>query len=43
MANMNALEGMRCPKCGYDDHFYIAGSAMFSVFDDRVDECLDTE
>jgi len=43
MVNINALEGIRCPKCKNEIHFYIAGSAIFSVFDDGIDECLDTE
>src|SRR3972149_9275486 len=43
MTNINALEGIRCPKCGNEGHFYIAGSAMFSVFDDGVGEYFDTE
>lgn len=34
MANSNCLEGLRCPDCGNDSRFYIAGTALFEVFDD---------
>lgn len=32
--NTNCLEGFKCPSCGNEDGFYIAGSALFHVTDD---------
>lgn len=41
--NENCLEGLACPRCGHYSHFYIAGTALFSVFDDGTDEHYDVE
>lgn len=34
MTNTNCLEGIRCPKCGQEDRFFIIGGAQFEVTDD---------
>jgi hypothetical protein len=38
-ANINCLKGIKCPKCGYEDRFQIAASALFDVTDEGT-ECL---
>lgn len=43
MANTNCLEGMKCPKCGQEDHFRITAEAVFDVFDDGTDLFGDVE
>ena len=35
--NTSCLEGMRCPKCGYHDHFLIAIVQTASVYDDGTE------
>jgi len=42
-ANTNCLEGVRCPQCGYQDHFFISGTSLFSVYDDGTDSHEDVE
>ncbi len=32
--NVNCLDGIRCPKCGQEGSFRIAGSTVFEVVDD---------
>ena len=34
MANTNCLKGMRCPKCGYEDGFYIDVTRTVLMRDD---------
>jgi hypothetical protein len=34
MANTNCLEGIRCPKCGQEEEFFIEGTQLFRVNDD---------
>lgn len=41
--NENCLAGMRCPKCGSFEPFYIMGVALFEVHDDGIEECLEPE
>lgn len=41
--NENCLEGIRCPKCGNTDEFYISGSAMFLVSDEGVEDTVNPE
>ena len=36
MANINCLEGIRCPKCRYEDGFTIRCEGWFEDTDDRV-------
>ena len=43
MANTNCLEGIQCPQCGQQDHFHIAGTSFFSVYDDGTDGHEDVE
>lgn len=43
MANENCLAGIRCPKCGYADRFYIHASAKFEVTDDGTDSFSDVD
>lgn len=40
MANTNILEGFKCPKCGYEDHFVISATCEIDVTDDGT-ECRD--
>lgn len=37
MANSNCLEGMRCPKCGFDEHFKIVVTGIAHMTDDGYD------
>lgn len=39
----NCLYGIKCPKCGQDKHFFIAGVSEFSVFDDGTEGHKDVE
>lgn len=34
MANDNCLEGIKCPKCGDEDRFFIESETLFEVTDD---------
>lgn len=43
MTNTNCLEGLRCPKCGNEDRFFIIGGAQFEVTDDGSDTVGDHE
>ena len=43
MTNTNCLEGIRCPKCGQEDRFFIMGCAQFEVTDDGSDAVGDHE
>lgn len=38
MANENCLAGMKCPRCGWEESFYIAASAFFVMTDDGTGE-----
>lgn len=37
MGNENCLAGVKCPKCGNEDKFFIHASAEFEVTDDGTD------
>lgn len=41
--NENCLKDIRCPSCGNEDGFYIAGNALFHVTDDGTDEYEEVE
>ena len=41
--NTNCLEGIRCPECGQEDEFRIAGSSIFTVVDDGIEDHGDVE
>lgn len=43
MANTNCLEGIKCPDCGNEDTFLIAGKSMFTVTDDGTEDHGDVE
>lgn len=43
MSNTNCLEGFKCPKCGSEDLFRIAITAIAVVCDGGVDETYDHE
>jgi hypothetical protein len=43
MANTNCLDGMKCPKCGSEGPFKIAGTALFTVSDEGTEEYGDVE
>ena len=43
MMNTNCLEGLRCPKCGQEDRFFIAGGALFEVTDEGSEAVGDHE
>ena len=36
MANINCLDGLRCPECGSYEPFIIRGVADFEAYDDGV-------
>lgn len=36
MPNNNCLEGMKCPKCGYEEHFKIVARVWVDAYDDEV-------
>jgi hypothetical protein len=38
MANINCLEGCRCPECGNESAFQVVATAVFTVVDDGTDE-----
>jgi hypothetical protein len=37
MPNTNCLEGIRCPRCGYDNDFYIECRVVMHVTDEGTD------
>jgi hypothetical protein len=37
MPNSNCLEGIKCPKCGYEDTFHIVAQIQVLVTDDGTD------
>jgi hypothetical protein len=41
MTNDNCLAGIRCPKCGFEDGFFIEGKSMFTVTDDGTEDHSD--
>lgn len=41
--NTNALENMRCPRCGSLEPFRIVATTWFRVFDDGADTLGDLE
>ena len=41
--NEGCLAGLKCPKCGYEDHMYITGETEFTVFDSGTDGHHDVE
>lgn len=43
MKNENCLRGIRCPKCGNEDHFYIEASILAYVTDDGADMAKHTD
>ena len=43
MSNENCLKGIRCPKCGQEDMFYIVGTATFELTDDGASEFQNLE
>jgi hypothetical protein len=36
--NTNCLEGIKCPDCGNEDRFFIAGETVFTVTDDGTED-----
>jgi hypothetical protein len=43
MANVNCLEGIRCPECGQEDEFDIYGECIFEVTDNGSEAAGDHE
>jgi hypothetical protein len=43
MANVNILEGMRCPECKSEGPFKISATSRFTVYDDGTDGHEDVE
>jgi len=43
MPNENCLKGVRCPKCGHTDDFYIVGQSTFHTMDDGTEGHTDVE
>lgn len=43
MPNENCLHGIRCPNCGQEDRFFIAGNSLFEVHDDGTEGNTDIE
>jgi hypothetical protein len=43
MTNSNCLENIRCPDCGNEESFRIAGTALFTVTDDGTEDHGDVE
>jgi sarcosine oxidase delta subunit len=43
MTNTNCLEGIKCPACGNEESFRIAGTAIFTVTDDGTEDHGDIE
>lgn len=43
MPNENCLEGISCPKCGFEDGFNIRGESIFHVRDDGTAEFGDVD
>ena len=43
MTNTNCLVGMKCPKCGSYEPFWIVVASMALMSDDGTDEIKDTE
>jgi hypothetical protein len=43
MPNTNCLQGIKCPACGNEDRFRIAGRTLFTVIDDGTDDYTDVE
>jgi hypothetical protein len=43
MANVNILEGMRCPECKREGPFKISATSLFTVYDDGTDDHEDVE
>ncbi len=41
MTNDNCLAGIRCPKCGFEDSFFIEGKSLFTVTDDGTEDHSD--
>lgn len=35
--NTNCLEGLKCPKCGYDESIHVLSSVWVTVFDDGTE------
>jgi hypothetical protein len=43
MTNTNCLEGIKCPACGNEDRFRIAGTTVFTVTDEGTEDHGDIE
>ena len=43
MTNTNCLEGIKCPACGNEDRFRIAGTTVFIVTDEGTEDHGDIE
>ena len=43
MTNTNCLEGIKCPACGNEDRFRIAGRTLFTVTDEGTEDYGDSE
>lgn len=41
--NENCLKGVRCPKCGHTEDFYITGQSTFHTMDDGTEGHTDVE
>lgn len=36
--NINCLEGLKCPKCGYDRSIHVLSSVWVTVFDEGTED-----
>ena len=43
MTNENCLEGIKCPKCGNEDRFFIAATIIADVTDGGADVAKNTD
>jgi hypothetical protein len=43
MTNENCLAGIKCPKCGNEDRFFIAAMILAEVTDDGADIARNTD
>jgi hypothetical protein len=43
MSNENCLRGIRCPKCGNEDRFFIVATILADVTDDGADIARHTD
>jgi len=43
MTNENCLQGIKCPKCGNEDRFFIVATIVADVTDDGADIAKHTD